>query len=103
MPVADETATETATNVKPLLTNNTILILSGFLIGIGSGQKIQSEFGTLVFLTGIVGLIAYIALTVVVQRRKQRVAKRAIQEATCQLERRMDRHIPTAASDAGGA
>ncbi|WP_437186663.1 hypothetical protein SH668x_000010 [Planctomicrobium sp. SH668] len=53
-----------------LISNATILILSGFLIGISVAQPL-GDFGFYVFACGSAGMIAYLALEVIGIRKNQ--------------------------------
>jgi len=77
---------------RPLLSSSSILIFSSFLIGLASGNSLPDHMGRLVFLSGLIGLIAYLALGLVAWRQRCRAAERANLLATSQLEQRLNRH-----------
>jgi len=86
-----------AMNVKqqhPLLSHSSILIFSGFLIGLASAHSLAHRMSRIVLLAGIAGLIAYFALGLVAQKRQQRSTKAALRKATSHLEQQLERHNP---------
>jgi hypothetical protein len=88
-PVTKDSSTST-----PLISESTILILSGILIGIMSTRASYSPLSASTFLTGITGLIAYYSLGYVRQRKAERAEAAAFERSTTQLAQRVERHIP---------
>ncbi len=72
-----------------MLSASTILILSGFLIGLTTSSGLTGEMQRLVFFAGLVGVLAFIGLDHVAERRRLR------QEAKEQqlIEDRLARHV----------
>ncbi|MBX3440772.1 MAG: hypothetical protein KF774_00095 [Planctomyces sp.] len=77
---------------RPLISNATILILSGFLIGLTVGKLVADDLSPYVLSCGLSGFLAFIALEVVAERRHAE-ALRAEQD---QITRRIDRHVSPA-------
>ena len=86
-----------------LLSRSTILILSGFLIGMGFGQGFALPARTYALCAGGVGLAAYLAFEQLSRRQQTKAVKRARQRASRVIERRMQRHIITDIPDARNA
>jgi hypothetical protein len=78
---------------KQLISHSTILILSGFLIGIGAGKAAHPDIENYVLLAGVGGLIAYIGLDSAARRRTHRATQAAMDKATQALEERYSRHL----------
>ncbi len=81
-------------NEKSLVSNSSILILSGFLIGTVSQQVAGPSAQMYVLLGGTIGLVAYLGLACLARQRAQRASLQACRQASSQLETRVDRHIP---------
>jgi hypothetical protein len=84
---------DTQSHDTHVLSHSTILILSGFLIGIGAGKAATPALENVVLLAGIGGLIAYIGLDSAARRRNQRATQAAVEKATQALEERYTRHL----------
>lgn len=98
MPAARAIKKKTATRKgrkarKPLLSHSSILILSGFLIGMVFNQMTESGVEIYVFAAGLVGLLGYLCLDELAQRRRLQAEKTEFEQATNKLERRLNRHI----------
>lgn len=78
-----------------LLSRSTILILSGILIGWGMGYSATPDAQRYGFMTGIIGLIAFVGLDSHARRQEQKATQRAIERAASVLEDRLGRHIPS--------
>ncbi len=74
---------------KRLLTHSTILIMSGFLIGLVASDTVPAHLQLTVLLAGVAGVVAYLGLGCVAKK----VRTRAAQKLVSTLERRMDQHI----------
>jgi len=74
---------------RPLLSVCTILILSGFLIGLSTSRLIDGEMGTYLLLSGFVGILSFIALDHVRTLRR----KQAESEEQMFVEERLERHV----------
>lgn len=78
---------------RPLLSESTILILSGFLIGSVMRNFVEQRLEHNVLVAGMVGLVAYVALAYGSYYRKRRQQKIALKRASADLEKRFERHI----------
>ena len=72
-----------------LVSPSTILILSGFLVGITIGRIVGSELSPLVLSSGLAGFVAYLALDVAATRRMENRVHEEIQH----MEERLDKHV----------
>jgi membrane protein DedA with SNARE-associated domain len=77
---------------------NTILILSGYLLGttVAHVSSPMLEGGALA--AGLIGMLAYAVLAVVARKKRVQSARLAIQRATVHIERRMDQHVRIASA-----
>jgi multisubunit Na+/H+ antiporter MnhB subunit len=77
---------------------NTILILSGYLLGttVAYASSPMLEGGALA--AGLIGTLAYAVLAVAARKKRVRNARLAIQKATVHIERRMDQHVRIASA-----
>ena len=82
---------------EALLSHSSILIFSGFLVGLGSSLSLSTAMSRQVLLSGLVGMIAYFALGLLATKRRERDSKAAHRLATSRLEKRLDRHNPRSA------
>lgn len=83
-----------------LLTHSTILILGGFLIGMGAVDMAAAGIRNYVYLAGCFGVVAYIGLAHVARRRAQQALDREDERAAARMECRVSRHVtPTARRD----
>ena len=85
---------------KPLLSRSTILILSGFLIGIVSQQFVDADLKIYVLSAGVFGLVAFIGLEAVASRLNARATQKASKKAEAALVERVNRHVSRHASEA---
>ena len=83
-----------ADRTRPLISPSSILILSGFLIGVASGHSLPTSSGQTVFFAGLIGVISYLGLSVAANRQHRRAQERANRVARSRLEQRLDRHNP---------
>jgi hypothetical protein len=74
---------------RPLISNATILILSGFLVGLTVGKIVAEDLSPYVLSCGLSGFLAFIALELAAERRLEEAA-RADRGYVAQ---RLDRHI----------
>jgi len=72
-----------------LVSTSTILILSGFLIGLTVGKTVAASLSPYVLDCGLAGLLAFIALEFAGTRREEEEA----QEEQVQIQSRLDRHV----------
>ncbi len=68
------------------------LLASSFLVGVASGNWLVPRVAAAVFATGAVGLIAYLALYVVSNRRERRLRETAVRQTRSRLEQKLERH-----------
>ena len=78
---------------KPLLSHSSILIFSGFLIGMVSRNAVRPGDEMLVYGAGVVGLVSYFGLGLLARARKQRATNHDFQQASTRLEKRINRHV----------
>ena len=74
---------------RPLISNATILILSGFLIGLTVGKIVAEDLSPYTLSCGLAGLVSYIALEHVAARR--RAEEEFVERA--QNEDRLEKHV----------
>ncbi len=73
----------------PLLSTSTILILSGFLIGVTIGKIVAADLSPYVLACGLSGFLAFIAFDTAASRRE---LARQIEEQES-MEKRLDKHM----------
>ena len=78
-----------------ILSHCTILILGGFLIGMGAVDMAAAEIRNQVYLAGSFGVIAYVGLACVARRRRQQAAGQAGELAASRMQTRFSRHVVT--------
>ena len=81
---------------KPLLSNSSILILSGFLLGMVITDFIPPAFRVSAILGGTVGVIAFFSLGSVSRARAQQEAALKDELETVKLEGKVLRHVRSA-------
>lgn len=74
---------------RPLLSTATILILSGFLIGISIGNAVGSELSPYLFACGVAGLLSFVVFELANRRR----AAQAAEKGQRQIENRLQKHV----------
>ncbi|MCA9077226.1 MAG: hypothetical protein R3B91_23030 [Planctomycetaceae bacterium] len=74
---------------RPLLSVCTILILSGFLLGFATSDKFGSEMRIYMYSAGFLGILAFLALDHVRERRRRQAE--AIEQML--VEERLARHV----------
>jgi len=79
---------------RPLVSSNTIWILSGILLGIGVTELVPPNFRISTCLGGTVGLVAYFTLQHVAKRREAEKIVRQRRLEASKLEGLVERHIP---------
>lgn len=92
MPATNRTMPERQPS-RSLLSTTSIIILSGFLIGTTLVRGMKPQIEPVTMYAGCVGLVAWIGLRFATRRHRDHVRRRAVQQATLRLERRIDRHI----------
>lgn len=77
------------TGERPLISNATILILSGFLIGLTVGKIVADDLSPYLLSCGLSGFLAFIALELAAERRIEELtnADRGY------VAKRLDRHV----------
>lgn len=78
----------------PLLSASTILILSGFLIGLTVGRMVGNDLSPFVLACGLAGFLAYLGLDVAATRRKEELEA----EEKRMMESRLDKHVMSLSS-----
>jgi hypothetical protein len=76
-----------------IVTRDSILILSGYLIGIVAQQSWMSTMQVLTAGAAAIGLMAYVILDHVTERRRARSLRIEMERVVRRLERRIDRHV----------
>ena len=77
---------------------NTILVLSGYLLGTTVAHVCPPAFERAALAAGLFGTLAYVVLALVARKKRLEETRRAIQRATVQIERRMDQHVRLASA-----
>ncbi len=77
---------------------NTILILSGYLVGATVAHVCPPMLERGALAAGLIGTLAYAVLAVVARKKRVNHARLAIQKATVHIERRMDQHVRIASA-----
>ncbi len=78
---------------KPLLSNSSLLILSGFLFGIVLMEVVPESFRLSATLGGVVGVFAYFAFQSATHAREQKAAAHRVELVAMQLEGKVARHV----------
>jgi hypothetical protein len=79
---------------SPVLSACSVLILSGFVLGMSIGSELPGEFQVMICIAGLTGLVAYIGLDHVAARRRANAARREQDY----FHERLERHIEAAES-----
>jgi hypothetical protein len=77
---------------------NTILILSGYLLGATAAHVCSPALEGGALATGLIGALAYAVLAFVARKKRSQDAQRALRKATVHIERRMDQHVRIASA-----
>lgn len=72
-----------------ILSTSSILILSGFLVGLTVGCEIGDDLSPFVLASGLAGFVAYLGLDVVATRRREEM----VAAEQRQMEQRLDKHV----------
>lgn len=78
----------TATESNPVISTYSILLLSGMLFGICVSGSVPSDVKSWVTLSGTLGLVAYLVVSLASYKQKQA----QLRLAAMQVEERLDRH-----------
>lgn len=76
-----------------MISRASILILSGFLVGMVTSRSVVPGTELSVLAAALTGVLSYVVLDHVSCRREQRVVREACRRTTKTLENRIDRHI----------
>ncbi len=79
---------------RPLISASTILILSGFLIGLTVGKIVNESLSPYVLSCGLAGFLAFIALELTSTQREEQSAH----EEQVHVQGRLDRHVMSLSS-----
>lgn len=88
-----EQQTQAQMSAKPLISQSTILILSGFLIGSVFRDYAEPRLERNVLFAGLVGIVAYIGLVFGAYRHGVRKRREVVERKTAELENRIVRCI----------
>jgi len=77
---------------------NTILILSGYLVGTTAAHVCPPTLERAALAAGLIGTLAYCVLAYLARQKRVEDARLAIQKAKVRIERRMDRHVRIASA-----
>lgn len=78
----------TTSESRPVISTYSILLLSGMLFGICVSGSVPSDIKTWVVVSGTLGLVAFLAISLASYKQKQT----QLRLATMQVEERLDRH-----------
>ena len=78
-----------STTAPPLVSVTSLLILSGFLIGVAVGQGVADDLSPYVLSCGLAGVLAYLGFDCAASRRRERELLREQQ----QFMSRLNRHV----------
>ncbi len=74
-----------------LLGRTTILILSSYLIGVGSSHRVAAGLEIYMLLAGLCGVVGFYGLEFVGRRREERALQAAYEQAAVKLKELMER------------
>lgn len=74
---------------RPVISNASILILSGFLIQMALGESLTDDLSAYSLACGLTGLLAYIGLQLAAERR----TKETREEEEAEVSRRLRKHV----------
>jgi hypothetical protein len=77
---------------------NTILILSGYLLGSAAAHICPPTLERGALAAGLIGALAYAVLAFLSRQKQLAGARQAIRKATVHVERRMDQHVRIASA-----
>lgn len=92
-------STHEADTARPLVSTATILILSGFLIGVALGNLLDPELSPFLLMCGIAGLLCYITFEISNRRRLAELAHQGQRE----MEERLHKHLQSIEESAAKA
>lgn len=94
MPIQASNPPKKQNTDRPLVSQGTILILSGFLIGSSTREWIRPDLRVYAMLAGAVGVVAYFGLRAIRLRSRKRAHDRQQLQTERTIASRMSRHIP---------
>lgn len=77
---------------------NTILILSGYLLGTTAAHVCSPMLERGALVAGLIGTLTYAVLSFFARQKHVQHARLAVEKATVQIERRMDQHVRIASA-----
>jgi hypothetical protein len=77
---------------------NTILILSGYLLGTAAAHFCSPMLERAALVAGLIGTLTYAVLSFLSRQKHVAHARLAIEKATVHVERRMDQHVRIASA-----
>lgn len=77
---------------------NTILILSGYLLGTTAAHVCSPTLERGALAAGLIGTLTYALLSFFSRQKHVNHARRAVERATVHIERRMDQHVRIASA-----
>lgn len=78
---------------KPIVSRASILILSGFLIGLSFADYVRADLRHHVLTCGLVGLIAFVGLHFAALRREDEAAKKRMEGETERVQELMSQNL----------
>jgi hypothetical protein len=79
-----------------LVSRTAILILSGVLVGTAVGHGVPAGIYVHCFCAGVLGLVAFVTLDHLAERRRKQTVRRALERSQRTLASRIDRHVALA-------
>jgi hypothetical protein len=76
-----------------LLTRSTVLILSGWFIGMATGRALPSGTETGALMVGFTGMLAFLGLEYAAQQRRKMAASESFAEVVEKLEQRLPHEV----------
>ena len=87
---------------SPLVSGTSILILSGFLIGVTVGRGVGGELSPYVLACGLAGMLAFVGFDLARAGRREREMLNDRQMVVSRLERHVSHSQPAEAEDVPG-
>lgn len=81
-----------------LVTRSTVLILSGWFIGMATGRALAPGTEAYALLVGFAGMVAFLGLEYAAEQRKKRAACRTLAETVEKLEQRIPHEMGRSAA-----
>lgn len=80
-------------NDTRILTRSTVLILSGWFIGMATGRALPAGTESYALLVGFTGMLAFLALEYSAQQRRKTAASESFAEIVEKLEQRLPHEV----------